>query len=960
MLFNRISRKCQKCLTRIFRGYPTVVLIFFIMGFHVVQAQIINGDFETGDMTGWQIIRGNLKKQPTDSHRPQFKNIHGNFFIGTCEIGGNRPADFDDHLVGEIRSDIFTIDSNYIHLLVSGGRKNKCFVSLVRAKDGRELYKATGHNSEHFRPVYWDVHSLKSQQCYIRIVDGARTGWGHINLDNVIGVEFIPWDIEVSILESQVGYKSDCEKRVYLRSAEANPSTDPTAVDFELLDSSNNKIVYKGKVSKKQQKWQTWWWTLDFSDFNKRGDYYVRISKGSKQLKSSVFKIRENPFANDLMMIAVDQLSHRKWKHFKGWRDCGSEIHEISSHVITVQALADIYDRQRETLTKKDCDRLTQALMWGADYIVDCQQHSNDPLTNGRFNHSIVPFQSTNNYFNWHDTAYCIMGLVRSWAVLKNSHPQKAQTYLDAAKLAWENAAYRPYHLDSDWAGGPGHWPQNDQTDFVHSLARLTYGVRDNQWDLPKTLRTKSKLTFIDSSMLMYNATGEKKYLDKAIAFANQVSKRQFTDWQRPLRNCYGMFYEFEDNDEVFTVEWNQDHRWHMGYIEPTNLQGFIDLIRTCPEHPNVARWYNVVKTWGDGFVKNAAELSPLGIHPLTCYTATKEKICFFKRTNHGFTGMYGQIAAVFLETGAFLNDCEYQDLAVRNIEFVVGLNPGFPASYVESQWDALSLIKGVGVKSFGGATGLHAIPKGSGMNGFSATPQFDSALTPYEIRDAPKGILKPDGSFYFNEDYLPSSHGYARGVAFLDDECSLSLKCLYAGKPVQPNVILNFSNVAVNEWQRKFSINRQGILNVKSLPTGAAGYYQAKYNGIVVSEKINTVSGRKIVKQIDFSNYIELELQSPMVFARKQKKTAKLYLRNLGDKKTIVKLFCAADGISINKMPSEIELMAGQNKQIELELTAGTKIMPYLIYMRAISGNNIKVVTKSGKIGRISQTQSN
>jgi hypothetical protein len=949
-----------KCLTGVFSRNIPIVLTFLIAGFHLAQAQITNGDFETGDMTGWRVVRGNLKKQPTPSRRPQYKNIQGKFFIGTSETGGNRPENFDDHLVGEIRSETFTIDSNYIHLLISGGRHNKCFVSLVRAKDDQELCKATGHNSEHFLPVYWDVRSLQSLQCYVRIIDGSRDGWGHINVDYVIGVDFIPWDIEVSILESQVGYKTDCEKRIYLRSAQEKPSADPTGANFELVDSSNGEVVYKGIISKKQKKWLTWWWTLDFSDFNKRGDYYVRVSKGLKQLKSSVFNIRENPFANDLMMIAVDQLSHRKWKHYKGWRDCGSEIHEISSHVITVQALADIYDRQGHTLTKKECNRLTQALMWGADYIVDCQQHSGDPLSNGRFVHSIVPFRGKRSYYyNWHDTAYCIMGLVRTWSVLKEAHPQKAQMYLNSAKLAWENASYRPYHLDSEWAGSSASPPKKDQMDFIHHLARLTYGVRDKRWCLPKTLRTKSKLTFIDSSMLLYNATGEKKYLDKAIEFANQISRRQFTDWQRPLQGCYGMFYEFEDNNEIFTVEWNQDHRWHMGYIEPTNMQGIIDLIRTCPEHPKVACWYNVVRTWGDGFVKNATELSPLGIQPLTCYPKTKEKVCFFKRSNHGFTGMYGQIAAVFLEMGAFLNDNEYQNLAVRNLEFVAGLNPGFPASYTETQWNAISLIKGVGVKSFGGATGLHAIPNGSGMNGFSATPQFDSKLTPYDIPDAPKGILKPDGSFYFNEDYLPSSHGYARGVAFLDDECSFSLKCLYAGKPVQSNVTLNFSNAAVNNWQRECSTNKQGALNVKSLPTGAAGYCQAKYNGVVVSEKINTVSGRKIAKQIDFSNYIELELQSPMVLGRSQAGLAQLSFRNLGDKKTVVNLFCASDGISVNKMPSEIELMAGQKKEIELELTAGRKVMPYLIYIRAVSGNNIKCMTKSGKISRTAQAQS-
>ena len=453
--------------------------------------------------------------------------------------------------------------------------------------------------------------------------------------------------------------------------------------------------------------------------------------------------------------------------------------------------------------------------------------------------------------------------------------------------------------------------------------------------------------------MLLYHATNEEKYLEKAIEFADQVSKLQFTDWQRPLQNCYGMFYEFENNDKIFTVEWNQDHGWHMGYIEPTNFEGIIDLIKTCSEHPNVASWYNMVKMWGDGFAKQASMLNPLGIHPLTCYPGAKEKICFFKRSNHGFTGMYGQIAAFFFELGYFLNDPEYQNLAVRNIEFVVGLNPGFPNRYEETQWEAMSLIKGIGEQSFGGATGLHKIPKGSGMNGFSATPQFDSKLTPYDIPDAPKGILKPNNSFYFNEDYLPSSHGYVRGCAFLEDECSLSLQCFYGEKPIQCDVSLSFLNGGVHVLRKELSTDREGRLCVASLPVGEELTWQAEYNGIIISENVFTLSGRRIVSQIDFSNYVNLDLESPEIFTKAQTQSAQLRISNLGDSETTVRLFASTDGVNLINLPSEIRLLPNEKKQIKLEVVAGRKVMPYLIYIKAVSGKNTQVIISSGKIGR-------
>lgn len=54
----------------------------------------------------------------------------------------------------------------------------------------------------------------------------------------------------------------------------------------------------------------------------------------------------------------------------------------------------------------------------------------------------------------------------------------------------------------------------------------------------------------------------------------------------------------------------------------------------------------------------------------------------FFQVTNHGATGMYGQIAKNLMELGGFLGDADYQAIANNNIEFVAGLNSGVPVVY--------------------------------------------------------------------------------------------------------------------------------------------------------------------------------------------------------------------------------------------------------------------------------------
>ena len=183
--------------------YACIISIFFLTGIlHLASGQTIMtmeynevlDDFETGNLRNWTIIRGNLKKQPTLALRKGIRFAQqGQYFIGTTETGGTSFKDFDDSLVGEIQSKPFIIKRNFISLRVGGGNNpDNLYVALVRNTDDYVIKKETGTESEEMAVKYWDVSDHINEICFIKIVDNAQGGWGHINVDDIRTTETMP------------------------------------------------------------------------------------------------------------------------------------------------------------------------------------------------------------------------------------------------------------------------------------------------------------------------------------------------------------------------------------------------------------------------------------------------------------------------------------------------------------------------------------------------------------------------------------------------------------------------------------------------------------------------------------------------------------------------------------------------------------------------------------------------
>ncbi|MHC4367968.1 MAG: hypothetical protein ACYSW8_10170 [Planctomycetota bacterium] len=140
-------------------------------------------DFDNAETRAkWKVKEGNLPAVFTTSTRSNFAPV-SRYFIATSETPGGK---LNDDLTGVIESPVFTIEDDGYVLLVSGGSElGPVYVTLVEAEANKELIYFAGKQSNRFETEYIDSRQWKRKKVFIRIVDKARGGWGHINFGGI-------------------------------------------------------------------------------------------------------------------------------------------------------------------------------------------------------------------------------------------------------------------------------------------------------------------------------------------------------------------------------------------------------------------------------------------------------------------------------------------------------------------------------------------------------------------------------------------------------------------------------------------------------------------------------------------------------------------------------------------------------------------------------------------------------
>jgi uncharacterized protein (DUF608 family) len=144
-----------------------------------------------------------------------------------------------DTTTGKLTSPEFMIERDFITFKIGGGNQpgKECINLLV---DGKAVRTATGIDDEKLLWEFWNVRDLAGKRAQIEIVDASTSGWGHINLDEIVQSDKLPSAEEL-------------KERHGLTNTDTGSLTLAVLADGSADDSSEYKfdICYVGEVQPK-------------------------------------------------------------------------------------------------------------------------------------------------------------------------------------------------------------------------------------------------------------------------------------------------------------------------------------------------------------------------------------------------------------------------------------------------------------------------------------------------------------------------------------------------------------------------------------------------------------------------------------------------------------------------------------------------------------------------------------
>jgi fructan beta-fructosidase len=165
-------------------------LLLTVVPVHAAD-DIVIADFE-GDTYGeWKVTGDAFGPGPAKGTLPGQMHVdgfHGHGLVNTFFKG--------DDTTGSLTSPEFRIERRFIAFLIGGGM-NAEKLALQLLVGGRVVRSATGPNdrpggSEALAQDSWDVAEFAGKAAALRIIDDAKGGWGHINVDHVVQTDNKP------------------------------------------------------------------------------------------------------------------------------------------------------------------------------------------------------------------------------------------------------------------------------------------------------------------------------------------------------------------------------------------------------------------------------------------------------------------------------------------------------------------------------------------------------------------------------------------------------------------------------------------------------------------------------------------------------------------------------------------------------------------------------------------------
>ena len=480
----------------------------------------------------------------------------------------------------------------------------------------------------------------------------------------------------MEIVVSQVGYDLGKSKKAYVSGAPENAT-------FCLTNGVTKQPELKDSLQFWGEKWGKNWYIADFSSLEKAGEYQLQICCGE-----------DVTTADTVVHIGNGMLWHKTWHACSlgqldvrasncypegGWRDCGSELQEVSSHVIMLDALCDLWHDRR--LPELERAHLRAHLLRGADYILCCQQPE------GGFVHELHhnPSVSITNCANAAAVLARVAGLVS----------EKADIYREAAVKALE------FVESYDFFSVHGE----------NESLQTTHGAPAGMTQVPKQHRTRDLLSLLDAYLRLYKL-GLEEMKEKAISLTERILARQIPE-SAAEHGLFGHFYTYEgytfsEKANYHCGAWDLPYKnYNQGTHKPYWVMPLFEMLKLFPEEAQAESWRKALHDFAYGFFLPVCKDNPFGIIPAGVY---EEGILYFSGWYHGHAKIYGYAAQLAMECYVNWDDPAFLEIATGNIQWIAGLNVG-----------NISLIVDVGDRTVQDWNSL----RGTIVNGFDASPQF-------------------------------------------------------------------------------------------------------------------------------------------------------------------------------------------------------------------------------------------
>lgn len=547
------------------------------------------------------------------------------------------------------------------------------------------------------------------------------------------------------LLYSQIGYDYRCPMRAVFRASERSDVPDDAHFTVSGSGTSSSELVQERPLQYWGSCWGEHWWIIDFSGLEP-GHYHLQVHGNSQTLaQSETIEVGLHVlWDRTIERVAIAQFEERakRARNGIGWKDCGSNLRECTSHAISVIGLCELSFVGNEWLTPSQNQRVIAQIIHGCDYLAHCQEKA---VAVGLPEGSIVHELTNSAFVVPTNTAMSAVALAFASRIVHDTAPDEAEEFMQRARRSHQ---YLQLH------GNPFS---------PRGFSHLNHGAPEG-YIPPREPMTRELLMRLWLAIELWISGGEDIYQEEAVELARRIISRQVTEEQAE-GGFHGHFRTFDHSP--FTEKANIHH--HVGHdtggVYPFYVVPLTEMLHRWPDHPEAPVWREAVRRFAHGFFIPACQANPFHLLPSGYFRG--EGLLSFCGPWHGINVSYALAAILALQLGRVTQDSALRDICVGNLQWIAGLNAGlhadmfsscirFAPTIPEAEVLPYSMIEGIGARSVKGWSEL----PGSIVNGFSVNPQFTLSVPATKENDGPHQFT--------DEDWIPHGAAWAAALGYL------------------------------------------------------------------------------------------------------------------------------------------------------------------------------------------------